>query len=246
MSSKLCLNLEAIVKSFITMVHRGGHDQLMDILLIGWWWGNWESASLSSDSNWSGVYLLVGSMPTCGGFSICKTAQRYCYVCPLMGEPRPYRKAALLFPDNSFLFPEPPPFPHQQLLQPALWNSRKILEAEWNLFPTNKKLGTQKAFCPGTPQGSAWLQCKLLVSTLIISNSLWRSWGFRCGQHSYPVHCAVTLGAVYVCLDAQSFPTLWDALNRSPQVSSVHGILQARILEWVTISFSRGSSRPRD
>ena len=27
---------------------------------------------------------------------------------------------------------------------------------------------------------------------------------------------------------------------------SVHGILQARILEWVTISFSRGSSRPRD
>ena len=28
--------------------------------------------------------------------------------------------------------------------------------------------------------------------------------------------------------------------------SSVYGILQARILEWVTISFSRGSSRPRD
>ena len=31
----------------------------------------------------------------------------------------------------------------------------------------------------------------------------------------------------------------------SPQSSSVHGILQARILEWVAISFSRGSSRPR-
>ena len=28
--------------------------------------------------------------------------------------------------------------------------------------------------------------------------------------------------------------------------SSIHGILQARILEWVTISFSRGSSQPRD
>ena len=28
--------------------------------------------------------------------------------------------------------------------------------------------------------------------------------------------------------------------------SSVHGILQARILEWVAVSFSRGSSRPRD
>ena len=32
----------------------------------------------------------------------------------------------------------------------------------------------------------------------------------------------------------------------SPQVSSVHGILQARILEWIAISFSRGSSPPRD
>ena len=31
-----------------------------------------------------------------------------------------------------------------------------------------------------------------------------------------------------------------------PPGSSVHGISQARILEWVTISFSRGSSRPRD
>ena len=32
----------------------------------------------------------------------------------------------------------------------------------------------------------------------------------------------------------------------SPPTSSIHGILQARILEWVAISFSRGSSRPRD
>ena len=32
----------------------------------------------------------------------------------------------------------------------------------------------------------------------------------------------------------------------SPPSSSVHGILQARILEWVAISFSRGSSQPRD
>ena len=32
----------------------------------------------------------------------------------------------------------------------------------------------------------------------------------------------------------------------SPPSSSIHGILQARILEWVTTSFSRGSSRPRD
>ena len=44
---------------------------------------------------------------------------------------------------------------------------------------------------------------------------------------------------------AQSCPTLLDPMDCSPPGSSVHGILQARILEWVAISFSRGSSRPR-
>ena len=37
---------------------------------------------------------------------------------------------------------------------------------------------------------------------------------------------------------AQSRPTLWDPMDCSPQGSSVHGILQARILEWGAISFS--------
>ena len=41
---------------------------------------------------------------------------------------------------------------------------------------------------------------------------------------------------------AQSCPTLRDPVDCSPPGSSVHGILQARILEWVAISFSRGSS----
>ena len=39
---------------------------------------------------------------------------------------------------------------------------------------------------------------------------------------------------------------LCDAVFCSPPVSSVHGISQARILEWVAISFSRGSSQPRN
>ena len=40
----------------------------------------------------------------------------------------------------------------------------------------------------------------------------------------------------------QSCPTLWNTLNCSPPGSSVRGILQARILEWVAMPFSRGSS----
>ena len=41
---------------------------------------------------------------------------------------------------------------------------------------------------------------------------------------------------------AQSCSTLCDPVDCSPPDSSIHGILQARILEWVAISFSRGSS----
>ena len=47
-------------------------------------------------------------------------------------------------------------------------------------------------------------------------------------------------------LVAQLCLTLCDPMDCSPPGSSVHGILQARILEWVAISFSRGSSQPRD
>ena len=45
---------------------------------------------------------------------------------------------------------------------------------------------------------------------------------------------------------AQSCPTLCDPIDGSLPGSSVHGIFQARVLEWVAISFSRESSRPRD
>ena len=42
------------------------------------------------------------------------------------------------------------------------------------------------------------------------------------------------------------YPTLGDAMDCSPPGSSVHGILQARILEWVAIPYSRRSSWPRN
>ena len=48
------------------------------------------------------------------------------------------------------------------------------------------------------------------------------------------------------CLVAQSCLTLCDPMDYSPPGSSVHGISQARILEWVAISFSRVSFWPRD
>ena len=50
----------------------------------------------------------------------------------------------------------------------------------------------------------------------------------------------------HVCVHAQLCPTLCDIMDDSPPGSSVHSIRQARILEWVAIPFSRGSSWPRD
>ena len=50
---------------------------------------------------------------------------------------------------------------------------------------------------------------------------------------------------VCVCVP-QLCVTLWDPMDCSPPGSSVHGISQARILEWVAIPFSRGSSWPWD
>ena len=55
----------------------------------------------------------------------------------------------------------------------------------------------------------------------------------------YPMVCVL-------CSVTQLCVTLCDPMDCSPPVSFVRGILQARILEWVAISFSRGSPWPRD
>ena len=54
---------------------------------------------------------------------------------------------------------------------------------------------------------------------------------------------------IHICVCAkllQSCPTLCNPMDCSLPGSSIHGILQARILEWVVMPSSRGSSQPRD
>ena len=63
---------------------------------------------------------------------------------------------------------------------------------------------------------------------------------FSIGNCSYLYLCAVCAKSL------QSSLTLRDPMDCSPPGSSLQGILQTRILEWVVISFSRGSSLPRD
>ena len=88
--------------------------------------------------------------------------------------------------------------------------------------------------------------------------SFWSSFGFSpyslCSRSkeswTVPQKCHVLLHGTHstrlVSEVTQSCPTLCHPMNCSPPGSSIHGILQARILKWVAISFSRGSSWPRD
>ena len=62
---------------------------------------------------------------------------------------------------------------------------------------------------------------------------------------NYSYYCLQTVDSI-LCLVTQSCLTLCDSMDCSPPGSSVHGILQARILEWVAMPSSKPSSQPRD
>ena len=65
-----------------------------------------------------------------------------------------------------------------------------------------------------------------------------RGW---CGLKNWNQYCNLPSR---VSLNHQLYPNLCDPLDSSPPGSSVHGILHARILEWVAISFSRDLPDP--
>ena len=105
-----------------------------------------------------------------------------------------------------------------------------------------------------------------ILAWAAISSSKGSSWprGWTCVSHmsclagrffttSAPFlssgRCSSAIAFYHPCMLAkllQLCPTLWDPMDNSPPGSSVHGILQARTLEWVATSSSRGSSWPRD
>ena len=64
--------------------------------------------------------------------------------------------------------------------------------------------------------------------------------------HIYWSWLSLVLFLLHACMHTQSFPTLCNPMDCSLPGCSVYGIFQARILEWVANSFSRGSSWPWD
>ena len=75
---------------------------------------------------------------------------------------------------------------------------------------------------------------------------LLRPWDFPGKSTGVGCHCLLHYMMLqlvnYLVNNTQSCPTLCNPVDCSPPGSSFHGILQARILEWEAIAFSRGSS----
>ena len=69
---------------------------------------------------------------------------------------------------------------------------------------------------------------------------------FTNGKYVYTYMCIHVCMHICCCLVMKLCPTFLWPLDCSPSGSSVHGIFQARILEWVAVSFSRGSSQARN
>ena len=98
-----------------------------------------------------------------------------------------------------------------------------------------------------------WILQARILEWVIVSFSRGSSWPrdwtrvscIFCTGRWILYHWATWLGCM-CAKSLQSCLTLCDPMDYSPPGSSVHRIFKARILEWVTISFSRGSSWPRD
>ena len=151
------------MRSFIVMVQRGRCDHLVDILLIGWWLGYWESASSTFwfQSVWGlhayGQHTVISSTQW-RGFSICKTVQRYCYMYPLRGyqEPSPRLPLFLVCFLQSlhlliFLISNCLNLPFGT--QGRSWRLNKSIS-----YKQETERGDRNLLCPGAPQGPTWFR----------------------------------------------------------------------------------------
>ena len=135
-----------------------------------------------------------------------------------------------------------------------MYNSINIIKLErltrciWG----NAKSGTVTIRAKATNWSEWHLRTAFKVFSKFCNQKFWRPMSLK--FHSFT--CGLSDGALTNChlndlsphctLCAQACPPLYDPTDCSPPGSSVHGILQARILEWVAMPFSRGTSRPTD
>ena len=77
------------------------------------------------------------------------------------------------------------------------------------------------------------------TQTKMVNDNLWKVWHWKGVGQWWGRGGAIALCESLLCSVAQLCLTLCDPMDCSPPGSSVHGIFQARILEWVAVSFSR-------
>jgi len=128
-------------------------------------------------------------------------------------------------------------------LESALWHTGHFAD-RWKTTDEN--------------DGNQWSKRRRGITQLIqvnqnsksMLNSLWRITPFHCvfhlGKETGLISWQGMHAGMGVCMFAHLCLTLCDPMDFSLPGSSVPGIVQARILEWVAISFSRGSSWSRD
>ena len=113
------------------------------------------------------------------------------------------------------------PFPHTCLRDP-LYSVALLTLYGWTAYPT--KIYNLK-FQPSA-------SCNLIIfGDQIIPKVIKLKWSHQGGKWKWS--CSVVSDSL-------------QPMDCSPPGSCIHGFLQARVLEWVAISFSRGSSQPRD
>ena len=133
-------------------------------------------------------------------------------------------------------------FPHlpSSLIHKRIWNPDPIRWLYWDISLPS----AQVVLLTSTPH--FWfisLSCNKQGSLYSVTNRLIVMIILQYIQIQKHYNCIAATATA--AKSPQSCPTLCDPIEGSPPGSPIHGILQARILEWVSMSFSRGPSRFR-
>ena len=116
-------------------------------------------------------------------------------------------------------------------------------ELDW----ASGRICLMKQCCRGSfspADATSWLFCRAVSPRDFWAKSVFYGYINLANTINYALTLEIV--CVWVCVCAQPCPTLCDPTDCSPPGSSVHGIFQARKMEWVVISSSRRFSWPRD
>jgi len=117
------------------------------------------------------------------------------------------------------------------ILIPSCDSSSPAFHIMYSAYKLNKHSDNMQPWCTPFPiLNWSVVPCKVLTV------ASWPAYRFLRRQEKKERKEVKSLSLVWLC----------NPMDCSPPGSSIHGIFQARVLEWVVISFSRGSSWPRD